>query len=455
MTGSRSTLAFNVSDSLSAEAQSFIGESIYLPIIDSLLEEAQKQRFTHTLLKKAAIVYIHHPLKTSVNLVEAMISLGVVPSNIFVLGKHYSESLPIVDKIKKLGVYYEPCSPQLSLGSFSQCFIQDIDALWARVIANLNDDIEAILIADHGGYALSRAPHWINEKYNVIGLEKTTGGLINFETWGIPPFPIIDVARCATKKILESPLIADAVVTKLIPFLPYNYSAFTYGVVGCGAIGKAVSTKLLSMGCQVMLYDKDLVQSDHQIKGISNNINITRNLSSLIKYSDYVLGCTGRDITGSVDCFETLSKDKTFISCSSGDVEFLSLLKRIQRQYDNQHISKHPLDEICYHTKQGATIHVLRGGFPINFDHSGESVPSNDIQLTRALVLGGILQCTQYLKNSDVLGREGIYALDANIQHFIVDEWLKYQPSGRFSESILKNFQHTTWIAEHSNGIKK
>jgi len=55
-------------------------------------------------LSDIAIVYIHHPLKTSINLIDSMIRLGAIPKNIFILGKKYSECETVVDQITRYGV---------------------------------------------------------------------------------------------------------------------------------------------------------------------------------------------------------------------------------------------------------------------------------------------------------------------------------------------------------------
>ncbi len=108
--------------------------------------------------------------------------------------------------------------------------------------------------------------------------------------------------------------------------------------------------------------------------------------------------------------------------------------------------------DVEYKTDMGATIRILRGGFPINFDDSGESVPANDIQLTRALVLGSVLQAIQFFGKSEILDKGGVYALDPQIQSFVIREWLKYQPAHRFPKDITDKFQNEEWILEHSGG---
>lgn len=425
-----------------------ISESNKLPVLDALVKKAFSQ--TNSLpLKNTAILYIHHPLQTSKTLIESLIELGASPKRIFVLGKSYSESKAVVTSIKALGVFYQANSPQLGLGRFQHSFIRDINLLWSNVLADISGDsnIKNILIMDHGGHALAFTPAVILENYKIVGIEKTTAGLINPAHNGLP-FPLIEVASSAAKRILESSLIATAVVDKLFSQLPcISGKNLSCGVVGYGAIGKAITEKLLSLGHKVAVYDGD----PNQLKKLINAVP-TNDLSFLISFSDYIFGCTGRNISKSIDNFKLCPRDKTLISCSSEDKEFLSLLQSINH---NQKWKKgmNPLEDIHFQNSMGAKISIIRGGFPVNFDHSGESVPANDIQLTRGLVLGGVLQAIKLFREPSTTAIAGNYKLDSDIQKFVVNEWLKYQVLGRFPLEMISKFNDTTWIAENSGGL--
>ena len=410
---------------------------VQLPLLRQVLDKSKQS----VSLQDTAIVYTHHALETSVHVMDGIISLGARPRNIFCIAKSYSQCPEVVRKIEGYGVYHEPCSKQTGLGQFARNFTRDMSWLWKNVSDNLAADVKNILVLDHGGYATSFIPAPLLEKYNVIGVEKTTAGLIKLNDQGLPPFPIIDVAKCAAKAILESPLIADAIVQKLIPLIPQNPSGVSCGIIGYGAIGKAVAVKLLSMGYQVMLYDP--------LETISG-LHVTDNVVELIDLSDYIFGCTGRDTIEAIEAFRCAQKDKTLISCSSEDKEFLSLLKAIQKE--NNMMIADPFAEVRYITPKGKTIRILKGGFPINFDHSGESVPKKDIQLTRALVLTSVLQAARFFNNKRLLKKAGVYALDPEMQRFVVSEWLKYQPTDRFPQRIIERFKDLSWIIETSEG---
>lgn len=419
-----------------------------LPVLEKLLKNSVSS-LSQKSLRHTAIFYVHHPLQTSLNVIHAIVRLGASPKNIFILGKRYSECSDVVNALIKLGVNYQPCSMQINLGKYSYSFIRDINWLWAQLISNLSEDIQEILILDHGGHAVTYFPPTLLNKYKVIAIEKTTAGFIDIEKRGLPPFPIIDVANCAAKRFIESPMIASAVVNKIISTLPKDGKNYICGVVGFGSIGQAITHKLLNIGYRVVLYDNNHEQL-HTAPPHENLIH-SQELSALINASDYIFGCSGRDITETIiENFRLSKSDKTLISCSSEDKEFLSLLRVVSHQmnYDTHD----PLDDIHYKTVFGADICILRGGFPVNFDQSGESVPAKDIQLTRSLVLASILQAIQYFKDSTLGITQGIYSLDPVAQSFIVDEWIKYQDPSIYSEELILNFHDIDWIMSNSNG---
>lgn len=173
-------------------------------------------------------------------------------------------------------------------------------------------------------------------------------------------------------------------------------------------------------------------------------------MSALIASADYIFGCSGRDISDShLEQFRLATRNKTLISCSSEDKEFLSLLQMINQQAP---MIFDPMDDIEFKTEFGASIHLLRGGFPVNFDNTGESVPANDIQLTRSLVIAAVLQALDFLNTTSI--ENGVYALDAAYQRFVIYEWCKHQEESMVSKEQLANFLDEAWLVNHSNGLK-
>ena len=320
-----------------------------LPEINWILENVSPE-IGEAPLADTAIVYIHHPLQTSINVVEAAIKLGAAPQNIFILGKKYSECSDVVSHLVRMGVHYQHCSLQAKIGTFSQSFIRDINWLWNLFVRNVGGNIKKIIVLDHGGHAINFIPQELLEQHKIIGVEKTSAGLSCFNNFEKPIFPIINVAGSAAKKHLESPLIAEAVVSKLLKTHPVRHGAVC-GVIGLGAIGKAIADKLLESGHTVIVYDKNnFYPAELKEKGA----HCTNSLAPLIANSSYIFGCSGDDIsTNAFELINLSSDNKTFISCSSEDKEFKTLLNAISCHIANLN---NPLEDITYKTILGGNI---------------------------------------------------------------------------------------------------
>jgi hypothetical protein len=253
------------------------------------------------------------------------------------------------------------------------------------------------------------------------------------------------VATSAAKTHLESDMIVEAVLNKLNKTLPAEKKGLLCGVVGAGVIGKAIARHLIALGCLVYIYD----QNKENYQSIEKAI-CCDHLEELIQSADYVFGCTGRDITQNVDIFSLMSRHKTFISCTSEDKEFLSLLKGIQSCHDQQ---LNPLEDIVWPLSNGAVIAVKKGGFPINFDDSGESVSANQIQLTRGLLLVALIQAIVTLPSLLRENMRGRVMLNPEAQKFVVQEFFKNNKNHRFSPLLLNKFKDVHWIEQNSGGL--
>lgn len=205
-----------------------------LPVIDSLLRE-NKKLIDKKPLENTAIVYVHHALQTSINVVHSLVILGAKPSSIFILGKSYSENKEVVSHLKALGVHYIDSSNQIGFGEYKISFRADINNLWVTVEENIEERIKDILIIDHGGHAIQSIPSNIKNNYKLIGIEKTTAGTMGYDKRNKPIIPIINVAGCAAKRILESPLIADAVSAKVASHIKTISHDKVCAVIGYGA----------------------------------------------------------------------------------------------------------------------------------------------------------------------------------------------------------------------------
>jgi hypothetical protein len=418
-----------------------------LPVLETLLNRELSKRAPCDL-KDVAIVYVHHALFTSISVIKAFMKLGLDTKNIFILGKHYSECKEVSQAIRNMGIYYQPCSLQMTLGDFFCSFVRDINWLWLKTLKTVEKrKIKKIIILDHGGYAAAFIPPKLHEICQIVGVEKTTRGLNNIYAQDVS-FPIIELASCASKKILESPLIAEAIVGKLIPYIPLASNKVVCGIIGYGAIGQAVANKFLSLGHKIAIYDNDLKQQ----KKIKKKFISVNNASELIQISDYIFGCSGKELDVSISKSNTakiFNKNKKFISCSSEDIEFLPILRFIKSHYANDK-KYDPLATIKIKFSNSIVVEILRGGFPINFDTSGTSVSPQDIQLTRALVLASVIQAKALLSKKHLPNHK--YMLDPKLQKFISNIWFGCRPVNKPQGEIKQNFQHIDWIKKNSGG---
>lgn len=398
----------------------------YLPVVDNLLKENQ-HLLRQEPLEKTVIVYVHHALQTSINVVNSLLMLGAKPACIYILGKSYSENKAVVAHMKALGVTYIDSSDQTGFGEYKRAFKSDIKYLWTLVEKHLDSRIKDILVLDHGGHAIQAIPKKILSSYNIIGIEKTTAGTMGYDAENKPNIPIINVAGCAAKRLLESPLIAHAVSSKVKSIIKTISKEKVCAVIGFGAIGQSVANVLESQGKQVLVYDKN------------HSTSADFSLEDVIEKSDYIFGCTGTDITFNIaHSIVQTQGTKVFLSCSSEDKEFLSLLKEITK---SKRFSQDKLfDDLVFNTKACGKVVIVNGGFPVNFDNSGESVPAQDIQLTRALIVGGVIDAIK-MNQSQLIFQNNLYKLSAGIQKTIVSSWLKERLSKTEIPALFKSLK--------------
>jgi S-adenosylhomocysteine hydrolase len=423
-----------------------------LPVLEKLLFCCPHQN--KSVLSQTVVVCVQHILSTTGSLFQSLIKLGVKPSNIFILGKCYSTNSDVLQEIKNLGINVAGGSTPMKYGTFSITMEQEICDLWSEVYKLNKDSLsKKMIIIDDGGKCLNSLPYQFREKnWQVVGIEQTTSGL-NLKPKRLFKFPLIEVASSAAKKEIESPMIAEA-VSKRICHAAASINATSYGIVGYGNIGRAVSAALSQQGYKVSVFDK----SDEATSNAPKHISRKESIRSLIDDAQFVLGCTGEDILPDPEeTLKNMSGQKIFASCSSGDYEFKKLLRIEQQFIDGYSHNKtpHTLQDTKLHYSRGDSnprIKILRGGFPVNFDGSHESAPSVDIQLTRGLLLGAVIQATLYFEDLDshtIPNQNSHKMLDPYIQRMVVDTW---QQQASYKSDLVESFQDIEWIRNNSGG---
>ncbi|HRA43277.1 MAG TPA: NAD(P)-binding domain-containing protein [Gammaproteobacteria bacterium] len=401
-----------------------------------------------------AFFSVQHILKTNVPLFKHLIEdFKAKPNNIYLSGKGYSDSTVAEHCLKKLGLrYFKLENSYTAAGQYQQHLRNHLKQVWHHFIDNLEkQNIKSLIIIDEGGHALETMPNFLCFEYAMAGIEQTRGGLYSPAVNSLP-FPLIEVASSAIKRHLESPLIVEAILKKLQTALGARadiHVKTVFGVIGNGAIGASVTPYLLERGYTVLAYDEN---KDAFNGFLHKNLYRVQNVNALIDRADYILGCTGKDTLKGSSLLDNATHHQKFISCTSEDKEFYSLRKTMDTQSS---IELNNRGDIVYHSKMGAKITLVNGGFPVNFDQSGESVPATDIQLTRALMLGACIQAG--LAASKPEGGTEIaltqrIQLDAKLQRFVAQQLRQYQPINRYSLMQWQLSQDLNWIKNNSGG---
>jgi len=334
-----------------------------------------------------------------------------------VLGKCYSSNVSVMEQLTHRGISISFGSLPICPGGYNDAVSQDISQLWTSVLSSTSAQRKSrLIIIDDGGFCLSSCPSQVSTRWSTAGIEQTTSGLAKAAKCN---FPVISVAASAAKRLLEPPLIAEAVARRIATLFANKRSHVRCGIIGYGSIGKALSKYLAELGQTVSIYDNTTgsITDDKHITSVED-------LSQLCAASDLIFGCTGKDVFADFGKSEwSALNGKYLISCSSGDIEFRTVLR-----FSAADFSRNPLDTMSNYQIQlpanGGRATVIRGGFPVNFDGGIESVPAADIQLTRGLLLGAVIQILLSETNltDDFAGE---VMLDPDIQCFVINSWIK------------------------------
>jgi S-adenosylhomocysteine hydrolase len=378
-----------------------------------------------------------HLLPSSGALVNSLLSLGVPPANLIFTGKVYSCRSDVVTWLKNNKVHViSPTAGSFLPGTLVARHMSDLAKFWHYVedVAR-SVKVKRIVLLDDGGYGLLSMPAALASKCSVTVVEQTMSGLKNGEANA--RLRRINLAASAAKVRLESPFIADAISRAMAMDIPGREAPI--GIVGMGNVGKALGTCFESMGHKVFFFD-----TKRDCRPVNERVNRLGSLKELCEKCSIVVGCTGEDIFGDADWIGSIGKVVTLISASSQDIEFRTLLKMAPR------VSIQPGADVTV-SVGNAVYRVLFSGFPINFSGTSEIEQPRDIQLTRALLLGSVLQALscdgQVNSRGDWLTAE---QLNDALQRFVVRTWSDLTGVSNASKG---NFESLQWIKENSCGV--
>jgi len=370
-----------------------------------------------------ALVAVQHMLLQTVDLFKTIANMGLNVTNIFVLGKVYSNNSAVIELLREMGVtVVETTVPEP--GEYQHSFNRDVERLWQVVIASLvQRHIKRILILDDAGVCITRVPADILRHYSVCGVEQTSQGMFVFAEQP-PPFAVMSWARAKVKLEIGGPIFSRCFIDKMnSEFLRGGTTADKQiGIIGLGSIGKAIARLAERQFDRVLFYDPDPAiptpQSSHE------RISRVDSLEELMLLCDYVVGCSGRNPFK--DRWPMPHKPGiSLLSASGGDQEFGPIIRDLRRKHDFK-VAPDSWDITSDNGPSGRMTIAYRG-CPYNFvSRAPEAVPSQIVQLETAGLLAGLIQARIYLDlfETGLEPNSGIHRVSPAAQRFVYERWL-------------------------------
>jgi hypothetical protein len=430
----------------------------HLPVLDKIVVHLKETRQAPDL-KGVVFIGVQHLLKTTGSLFTSLIALGARPENMFFAGKCYSTDPEVARNLKALGMSIINGTKPERLADYIKVHNQDVKNLWLMVQGHCKSKqgaIKKIIIISDGAAVIENA---LPIDIDMVAVEQTRNGMYS-ETEQISRFPIINVAQSAAKQLLEPVFIQQATLERLKPILNnLDKETIQIGVVGYGAIGKALVQYFLNAGYKILVYDRD----PNIMNDVSSNdrrLLKATDIRYLMIHSHHIFGCTGQDITKEINLLQINGKDRVFYSLSSGDTEMHDLLVKAQGLLDaggSASIEVDTLGDIAIRTDKGNRIFIKKGGFPVNFDRAQTPDEEEKFSLTRGLLLGGILQALRMPLNN-VNDFSANIMLDPDTQRYVVGIWQaslnEFKNDPQMQQLPISQFNDTQWIAQHSAGTQ-
>lgn len=309
----------------------------------------------HVVFDDVYLVCCQHILEPQKEMFRFFIDFGFAPSKIIVLGKIYSTNTEVLREIAEMGI--QVIQPVFSGTSFDHEHRQNCETVFKQI----PDDAKVIALDD--GAELIRCA---SQRGNVLfAVEQTSSGFRKIEN-NPPSFPVINVARSASKLIQESPLIARLCYKRIEEYIhKKNVHNPSILVVGLGPIGEAVfeifaQNKYAIFGFDVNRGDRDL-------------LSVVLN-----ERPDIIVGATGVNILSKEDVEMIGAEKKVYlVSVSSSDREFPVADFRIDTEIHN---------DVSY-----KNIIFINNGFPITFKGNRNELTPIEIEKTICLLSGSVL----------------------------------------------------------------
>ncbi|MCB1073492.1 MAG: hypothetical protein KDK96_10400 [Chlamydiia bacterium] len=332
---------------------------------------------------------------------------GLLPENVYLIGKCYSTDLSTYHHLKEVGVYVCPTSLQFRKSLPFDYYYKKNTEAFVNNFLSLKLNNKRLICIDDGGELitnLNQAPK--KHKLKLAALEQTTSGYEKIKKLDFK-MGVVNVARSFAKIDIESKVVIRTAIQSLHERINKNsITARNVLIFGNGAIGGAMADALEG-SANVFLADIDCNKSTGRYEDYLDNLSDF----------DLIIGCVGETVL-SLDRINQLKRGTTLISLSSSDREF----DIVKLRQSCKHLKSCHDDFRCANG-----VIVLNCGFPINFSGEADKVDIEEFELTRALLTLGILQACS-LKTKE----KGLIPLNMPIQTKLIEKFSsKYSFRGK------------------------
>lgn len=404
-----------------------------------------------------ALVAVQHMLLQTVDLFKTTRAMGLDLKNVFALGKVYSNSEPVIQTLRNMGItVIDSTTPEP--GEFRSYFQHDVERLWQVAAETLRArDIKRILVLDDGGVCITSAPYEVLQRYALCGVEQTSLGMFLFEEKP-PPFAVMSWARAAVKLQIGGPIFSQCFHDRLQKEFLHGgtLQGEQLGVIGMGSIGRAVANLAAGQGNEVFYCDPN--PDLHLPSRLRETVTRVDSVEDLLIHCDYILGCSGRNPFKGRWPLKHRPGVKLF-SASSGDQEFGPIIRDLKLK-PNFRVDSDTWDITSAHGPSGP-IHIAYLGYPYTFVSRGiEAAPTQIVQFDTGGLLMGLVQARLFLEHreSDREQNRGIHRISPRAQRFVYNRWV-HAMNDRMIDitalvghdlATLSSAQHEPWFAANT-----
>ncbi len=339
-------------------------------------------------LEKYVMVFVQHLLGDFTRLIPSLEKLGISPENTIILGIPYSTKSNVVSYLRDKKEY-------TVLTPNNYPFTEYVDKLIAESVKRAKTKDRKILIVEDGGYVVPRLHEQYSDNIDLFkgAVEQTANGIWRdreLEQKRMLKIPVMNVAECPLKQLIESPLVGEAIVRNLVNLLTKigkSIRGKEVLVVGYGNIGKQVADNLKRNNVITYVYDFD---NTKLLQARNDGHSVKDNLAEAVKNKFAIIGGTGREVIDR-DVILLLDHNTHLINATSKRAEInfdqltaLTVTNGI-REIGGGAAQVHKL------VNEKDVILVAKG-FPVNFYGEAESIPDEDIQFVFGLLFKGVLE---------------------------------------------------------------